>query len=96
MKKPDGLIDRLPRGMYFQKKQYDGAQLKSFAEVKDRLPKPILSGNQEYLDCYWYAVQLDFKNSHQPTKESGFVSNFVDAAFNENIFMWDTAFITMY
>lgn len=96
MKKPDGLIDRLPRGMYFQKKQYDGAQLKSFAEVKDRLPKPILSGNQEYLDCYWYAVQLAFKNSHQPTKESGFVSNFVDAAFNENIFMWDTAFITMY
>lgn len=96
MEKTDQLFDRLPRGIYFKKKEYDGAPLKSFAAVKEQLPKPILGGHQEYLDCYWYAVQLAFKNSHRPTRESGFVSNFVDAAFNENIFMWDTAFITMF
>ncbi len=27
---------------------------------------------------------------------SGFVSPFIDAAFNQNIFLWDTCFMTMF
>lgn len=33
---------------------------------------------------------------HEPSLESGFVSQFVDAAFNQNIFLWDTCFMTMF
>ena len=35
-------------------------------------------------------------NIQQPAPGSGFVSNFIDAAYNQNIFLWDTAFITMF
>lgn len=89
-------IYSLPRGMYFSKKEYSPFDLKPFEKTKERLPNPILSNNKKIIDCYWYAVRLAFKNVKRPTRESGFVSDFVDAAFNEDIFMWDTAFITMF
>lgn len=96
MTKTTDMIDSLPRGMYFEKKKYEMSLIKSFEEVKDKLPRPVLKSGGAFIDCYWYAVKLAYKNTHRPEKESGFVSNFVDAAFNEDIFMWDTAFITMF
>ncbi|MGA7303815.1 MAG: hypothetical protein WBW88_03025, partial [Rhodothermales bacterium] len=45
---------------------------------------------------YWKAWELAAANLHPPSPEAGFPSPFVDAAFNENIFLWDTAFITMF
>lgn len=89
-------IHSLSRGMYFSKKQYTPFDLKPFEEIKESLPNPILSSNKDMIDCYWYAVRLAYKNIKRPTRESGFVSDFADAAFNEDIFMWDTAFITMF
>lgn len=89
-------IESLPRGMYFDKKKYDTSLIKPFEEVKDKLPNPILSNGKEFIDCYWCAVKLLYKNTHRPNENSGFVSDFVDAAFNEDIFMWDTAFMTMF
>lgn len=87
-------IENLPRGMYFNKKKYENSVTKPFHEVKDKLPNPIFS--KEYVDCYWYAVELAYRNTHKPAAGSGFVSGFVDAAFNDDIFMWDTVFITMF
>ena len=37
-----------------------------------------------------------FGNFYEPKPGSGFVSQFIDAAFNENIFLWDTCFLTMF
>jgi len=45
---------------------------------------------------YWKSWELAFKNFHEPASGSGYVSQFIDAAFNENIFLWDTCFITMF
>ena len=45
-------LDSLDRGMYFDKKEYDGAPLLSYEEVKDRLPVPIVSSHPEWVDCY--------------------------------------------
>ena len=73
-------IYSLPRGMYFSKKEYSPFDLKPFEKTKERLPNPILSNNKKIIDCYWYAVRLAFKNVKRPTRESGFVSDFVDAA----------------
>lgn len=39
------------------------------------------------------AWQLAFQNLRQPEAESGFVANFIDPAFNANIFMWDSCFM---
>ncbi|MCX6133233.1 MAG: trehalase family glycosidase [Ignavibacteriales bacterium] len=45
---------------------------------------------------YWKAWEIAFRNFHEPAPASGFVSQFIDAAFNDNIFLWDTAFMTMF
>lgn len=96
MQKDYGFAEQLQRGVYFPKKKYCDLQPETFEEVRDSLPEPILRGRQTWLDCYWYAVRLAYRHIHTPTEESGFVSNFVDAAFNDDIFLWDTAFITMF
>lgn len=96
MKKGYEYIESLDRGMYYSKKEYSDLELFDFEAIKHKLPSPIIANGENYLECYWYALQVAFKNVHKPTEESGFVSNFVDAAFNNNIFMWDTVFITMF
>lgn len=70
--------------------------LPAFEQAKELLPEPIWEGHQSAVDCYWKAWQLAFKNLRQPTPESGFVANYIDTAFNDCIFMWDTAFILMF
>jgi glycogen debranching enzyme len=85
-----------PRGMYFNKKTYLDIPLLTFDEACGKLPEPIFERRPDYIDCYWRTWEIAYRNLHKPTEESGFVSNFIDAAFNNNIFMWDTAFITMF
>jgi hypothetical protein len=84
------------QGRYFAKKQYQPAPLPKFAEMKDRLPSPIYDDNPLYVSMYWKAWELAFRNFHAPTLANGFVSQFIDAAFNQNIFQWDTCFLTMF
>ena len=89
-------LGKLDRGMYFGKKSYDNAGLYSYEEVKDKLPHPSVSSHPEWRECYDYALKILFRNTHRPASGSGYVSNFVDAAFNKDIFLWDTSFMTMF
>jgi hypothetical protein len=84
------------RGMYFEKKSYAPAPLPVFSETQLRLPSPIYDENPQFLKLYWKAWEIAFRNFHEPAPNSGFVSQFIDAAFNDNIFLWDTAFMTMF
>jgi hypothetical protein len=84
------------RGVYFEKKTYTPAPLPRFAETKDLLPSPIADEHPLWVETYWKAWELAFKNFHEPVPGSGFVSQFIDAAFNENIFLWDSCFMTMF
>lgn len=84
------------QGMYFSKKQYAPKPLPKFAESKDKLPSPIYDDNPLYVEMYWKTWELGFRNFYEPKPGSGFVSQFIDAAFNENIFLWDTCFLTMF
>lgn len=95
MEKNYDFLKELKRGQYFEKKTYSGCKLYAYEEVKEKLPKPIIYNN-EWIEVFDYALKILFKNTHKPTEESGYVSNFVDAAFNENIFLWDTVFMTMF
>lgn len=84
------------RGEYFQKKVYLPTSLPSFERTRPLLPSPIYDEDSVFVQLYWKAWEIAFGNFHEPTPSSGFVSQFIDAAFNDNIFLWDTAFMTMF
>jgi len=80
----------------FLKKQADFSPLPKYEEVKAKLPIAKWPARQDVIDCYNYTWQTAFKNLYQPTPENGFVSPFIDAAFSNDIFMWDTGFMLMF
>jgi hypothetical protein len=84
------------RGMYFSKKGYEPAPLPRFDEMRVRLPSPLFEENPQWVAMYWKSWELAFKNFHVPVPGSGYVAPFIDAAFNQNIFLWDTCFMTMF
>jgi len=83
-------------GMYFAKKAYEAGPLPKFAKLRSRLPSPIYDDNPVLVRLYWKAWKLAFHNFYEPAPQSGFVSQFIDAAFNKNIFLWDSCFMTMF
>lgn len=88
--------DHPPLGRYFAKARYDRSPLPKFAVTRDRLPAPVYDENTNWVAMYWKAWELAFRNFHEPARGSGYVSQFIDAAFNQNIFQWDTCFMTMF
>ncbi|SPE33189.1 conserved exported hypothetical protein [Acidobacteriia bacterium SbA2] len=83
-------------GMYFAKKAYEAKPLPKFAELRSQLPSPIYDDNPVLVRLYWKAWELAFHNFYEPAPQSGFVSQFIDPAFNKNIFLWDSCFMTMF
>jgi hypothetical protein len=84
------------QGIYFPQKEYVHHQLPNYIETKNLLPSPIYDENPLWVESYWKTWEIAFKNFHEPAAGSGFVSQYIDAAFNSNIFLWDTAFMTMF
>lgn len=84
------------QGPYFSKKPYEPRPLPAFEATRGKLPSPIFDEDPNYVRCYWKAWELAFRNFHEPAAGSGYVSQFIDAAFNQNIFLWDTCFMTMF
>jgi hypothetical protein len=72
------------------------SKIPKYEEVKHLLPQPIFDGHNDYIECYDYAWKTAFSNLKNPVKDSGFVSDFIDTAFNGCLFMWDSAFILMF
>lgn len=80
----------------FRDKIPQSVLLPKFNDIKEKLPKPLWQGHNATIDCYFKAWEIAFSNIHNPNKNSGFVSPFIDAAFNGCIFMWDSCFMLMY
>lgn len=80
----------------FTDKEASIINLPTFDDARDKLPKPHWIGNDTAIEAYWKAWEIAFKNLKNPTAESGFVSPFIDTAFNDCIFMWDSAFILQF
>lgn len=68
----------------------------SFKEAKSILPVPIWKGHDKEIEMYWKAWEIAVGNIRQPLPGSGFISPYIDTAYNGNIFMWDSAFILMF
>jgi hypothetical protein len=74
----------------------DSRTLPSFSQAQNTLPEPYWAGHAAEIECYWRAWELAFSNLKRPTPENDFARDYCDTAFNGNLFMWDTAFITCY
>lgn len=96
MERDYSFLDTMIRGGHFDKKAYDHVPPRTYKEVCADLPRPLAAGRPDWEEIYDYAVKVLFTNIHRPEDGSGFVSNFVDAAFNDDIFMWDTVFMTFF
>jgi hypothetical protein len=84
------------RGKYFAKKKYVSKPLPAFEATRNRLPAPIYEEKPLWVRTYWKAWELAFRHFHEPAPGGGFVSQFIDAAFNQNVFLWDTCFMVMF
>lgn len=62
----------------------------------ERLPDPFWAGREDAIACYWKTWEIAFRNLRQVTPQSGFVAPFIDTAFNDYLFLWDSAFIVMF
>jgi hypothetical protein len=83
-------------GKYFSKKRYTPAPLPKWQSTRGQLPAPIYDSRPDWISMYWKSWELAFRNFHEPAPGSGYVSQFIDAAFNANIFLWDSCFMTMF
>ena len=83
-------------GKLFSKKEYVPQPLPVWSETKDRLPSPILGDHPGWIEMYWKSWEIAFRGFKKPAPESPFVSNWLDEAFSENIFQWDTIFMVMF
>ncbi len=67
-----------------------------FEDVRHLLPAPFVEGEGTAIDCYWKVWEMAFKNLRPATERNGFLANFIDTAFNNYVFMWDSVFILMF
>jgi len=84
------------QGQYFSKNTYDPKPIPEYLSHRDQLPHPILEGNPNWLDMYWKCWEIAFQGFKSPPPGSPLVSNWIDEAFSENIFQWDTIFMIMF
>lgn len=80
----------------FKNREPDKDGLPTYEESKNLLPRPIWDGHEDTIEANRFAWQTAFKNLRKVTPGSGFVSNFIDTAFNGFLFMWDSSFIVMF
>lgn len=88
-------FDQVDKGVFFDKKKYTAETIPTFDEVKSAIPEPVLE-DQTITDMYWFCWELAFNKLKKPDQNSPFVSNYIDEAFNPNLFQWDTHFMILF
>jgi hypothetical protein len=101
MRTDDGYIDTHLRDPLvgenaFLRTSPDEVEPPSFEDAWDLLPQPFWHGHEDAIACYRGAWELAFGNLRRPEPGSGFVASFIDTAFNDCLFMWDSAFILLF
>lgn len=73
-----------------------GGKVPTFEEARPSLPDPYWDGHEDAIECYWKVWELAFANIRRATPDNGFISYYIDTAFNENLFLWDSVFIMFF
>jgi hypothetical protein len=74
----------------------EAAPLPQYEAVRALLPQPTWQGHESVIRCYDKAWELAFEHLRRPVQGSGFLSNYIDTAFNGFLFLWDSAFIPLF
>ena len=74
----------------------EDTELPTYEKISHLLPSPIWQDHGDVIDCYDFAWRTAFGNLRKANAEANFVSNFIDTAFNDYLFMWDSSFIVMF
>ncbi|MCL4868423.1 MAG: glycoside hydrolase [Anaerolineae bacterium] len=80
----------------FRGRQPQLAPIPPFSEWRSLLPAPILPDQPGWVEMYWRAWEMACHNCRLPLPDSGFVSRFIDTAFNDHTFLWDSAFMVQF
>lgn len=78
----------------FREQEKESGTLPTYQEIKDKLPKPVWDNHESVIRAYDKAWELAFSNIKPCGK--GFINHYIDTAFNEYIFLWDSAFMTQF
>lgn len=62
----------------------------------DSLPRLIAEDHPAWVEVYNKAWEIAFSNLRHAEPGAGFVADFIDTAFNDNTFMWDSCFMMMF
>ena len=74
----------------------DCGEILPYGAVKDKLPIPVWTGRRDVVDCYYKTWEICWGNLRVGNTDAGYVANFIDTAFNGDLFMWDSSFILMF
>jgi hypothetical protein len=74
----------------------DQAPLPTFEAGRTALPEPFWEGHPSVIACYLETWKRAFAHLRRPEPASGFVARFIDPAFNDCIFLWDSCFMTLF
>jgi len=90
------LLEPLVEKNLFRSQRSQHEQVTPFNEAKEQFPVPILPDHPDWIELYWRTWEMAWSHIHRPKRSSGLVANFIDAAFNDHIFMWDSAFMVQF
>lgn len=92
---PYPLADAVRRNPFREKSGHPHA-IPSFADARPLLPQPMLPDRPGWEEMYWRAWEIGWSHLRRPGNGSGLVASFIEPAFNNHIFMWDTAFMVQF
>ena len=78
----------------FRGLEADAFEIPAFSTIKAQLPEPVLADFPEWSALYWRSWEQVWRVGQQPQSENGFLRPFLDSQYNQNMFMWDTAFMS--
>ncbi len=86
------------RGLYFPISEYvsRNVPLPTFEGSKSQIPVPILEDNKDWIDMYWFCWEEAFKKLKKPPEGSPLVADFIDEAFSDYVYQWDTHFMILF
>lgn len=61
-----------------------------------KLPMPVLPAHPDWVELYYAAWKFMHANITKGNTTNGFVPLYIDEGFNENIYQWDSCFMTLY
>ncbi|HSH05528.1 MAG TPA: trehalase family glycosidase [Anaerolineae bacterium] len=81
----------------FRERLYNNVTIPSFEEARSDLPRPVFPQEPFWVEMYWRAWELAWKNLRQPTKlETGLVANYIDTGSPDFMFLWDSVFMSQF